>query len=340
MAASKVVPKTIKEIKKEEPRKYYCTMCPRSFDKQEGNFPGSASPLFANNNKKLPICNSCLDTLSEHYTEVLGSEKEAVKRICMKFDIYWSEEAYELALKVPTSKSLIKAYISKINLRQFANKNYDLTIEEEGAQGINSLDEIPEEEKEEITEETIRRFGKGLSLDDYKYLEEQYQDWINRYECETKVQEELYKNLSIAQLNILKAQRGQGGKMIEAQNAFNNLLGTANIKPAQTAVDKLSEQNTLGTLLEKWENEYKKPVPEPPEQWKDYYGIVRYINIFFLGHLCKMLGIRNNYSRMYDEEMSKYKIERPEYEEDEEALFDAVFGEHLESNNVNEGGDE
>ena len=28
---------------------------------------------------------------------------------------------------------------------------------------------------------------------------------------------------------------------------------------------------------------------------------------------------------MYDEEMEKYRVEKPEYEGDDEALFDAVF---------------
>lgn len=328
MPAARIQPKPISQD-----HKYHCSMCEREYDKQDRNFPGSGSPLFAQNNKKLPICNTCLETLMVHYTEILGSEKEAIKRICMKFDIYWSEIAYDMAMNSLQGKTLIKAYISKVNLRPFNGKTYDTTLEELGQQAITSIEDLTEEKQREISKETIKRFGKGLTLDDYIYLEEQYEDWIARYECKTKVQEELYKNLSIAQLNILNAQRGQG-KMIDAQNAFNNLLGTANIKPAQTASDKLSEQNTLGTLLEKWENEYKKPVPEPPEKWKDYYGIVRYINIFFLGHLCKMLGIKNTYSRMYDEEMSKYRIERPEYEDDDEALFDAVFGEYLENKEV------
>lgn len=312
----------------QEEKKYTCTRCGTEYDRQDINFPGSYSPLYVNNNRRLSICNSCLNELETYYIEMLGSRKEAIKRICMKFDIYWSEAVYELAIKVPAAKSLIKAYISKLNLRAYQGKTYDSTLYELGQQGISTFEELAEEDRSVISEDTIKRFGKGLTVDDYEYLEEQYRDWTTRYECDTKALEELFKNLSIAQLNILKAQRGQG-KMKDAQDAFNNILGAANIKPAQTAVDKLSEQNTLGTLLEKWENEYKKPVPEPPERWKDYYGIARYINVFFLGHLCKMLGIKNTYSRMYDEEMKKYKIEKPEYEEDEEALFDAVFGEHL-----------
>jgi hypothetical protein len=43
-----------------------------------------------------------------------------------------------------------------------------------------------------------------------------------------------------------------------------------------------------------------------------------------------MMGIKNSYSRMYEAEMTKYKVDKPEYEDDDEALFDAVFGGKLD----------
>ena len=39
-----------------------------------------------------------------------------------------------------------------------------------------------------------------------------------------------------------------------------------------------------------------------------------------------MIGVKNSYSRLYDKEMEKYKVEKPEYEDDDEALFNSVFG--------------
>ena len=56
-------------------------------------------------------------------------------------------------------------------------------------------------------------------------------------------------------------------------------------------------------------------------------GIVKYISIWFLGHLCKMLGIKNAYCKMYERELEKMRIENPELdEEDDETLFDDIFG--------------
>lgn len=326
-----VAPKAV-EISDDVRIRFYCTRCPRSFDKQDGNFLSSQSPIYKNNGKKIPICNTCVDELLEYYTELLGNEKDAVRRLCSKFDYYWSDEAYEMARNAANFKNIMRAYASRMGLTKFRGKTYDDTLEEEkNANIINNISDFIDENGEEaisISVETVERFGKGLSIDEYEFLEKQYNDWVSRYECTTKAQEEIYKNLSISQWCILDAQI-HNGDVPKAQKAFQDLLSTANIKPAQTAAEKLTEQNTLGTLIDKWENEYEKPVPEPPERWKDYYGIGRYVSIFFMGHLCKILGLKNTYSRMYEEEMEKFKIERPEYAEDDEALFDAVFGSNL-----------
>ena len=76
--------------------------------------------------------------------------------------------------------------------------------------------------------------------------------------------------------------------------------------------------------IRKWEN--TKPIPEPDPELKDVDGIVRYITVWFLGHLCKMLGIKNTYCKLYEDEIAKMRIERPEYEdEDDETMFNDIF---------------
>ena len=40
-----------------------------------------------------------------------------------------------------------------------------------------------------------------------------------------------------------------------------------------------------------------------------------------------MLGIKNTYCRLYEEEIAKMRVDRPEYEdEDDETLFNDIFG--------------
>ena len=89
---------------KEQPKKYYCTRCPRSFTKQKYNFPTSQSPIYRENNGYLPVCRHCIEEMYEHYKDVLGDEKSAIRRVCLKFDIYWNEKIYDM-LKKNTPKN-------------------------------------------------------------------------------------------------------------------------------------------------------------------------------------------------------------------------------------------
>ena len=67
-------------------------------------------------------------------------------------------------------------------------------------------------------------------------------------------------------------------------------------------------------------------------------GIIKYITVWFLGHLCKMLKIKNKYATLYEEEMARLRVDRPEYEgEDEEEVLEDIF-ERAEAANE-EGGE-
>ena len=328
--------KVIKPIEPVAEDYYKCCTCGKKYTKQSGNFSYSQSPLYKGNNSFLPICNNCLENLVEQYTELLGSQNEAIKRVCLHWDIYFSDSILNSTKKIDVNRSRIKCYVKNCNLQQNAGKTFDTYLKEinsERIDTINDLEELKQDKEIKVSQKTIKFFGLGYTPEQYRFLQDQYDDWTHRHECRTKSQEEVFKNLCIAQLNIQIAQQ-TGGKVKDAMDSFQNLLGTANLKPCQTNENALADQNTFGTLIKKWENE--KPISEPDPEWKDVDGIARYIHIYFLGHLCKMMGIKNSYSRMYDEEMEKYRVEKPEYEGDDEALFDAVF--NLKSNKDDEDG--
>lgn len=314
----------------EERNEFYCTCCGKKYTKQKGNFPFSNSPLFAGNLGYATICKNCVDkyflTLTDYFS---GNEEKAVDRMCQIFDWYYSDDILAATRKISADRSRIGAYPSKAQLPQYKNRGttYLDTISDRAKTNINDMDDI-EENKNSLAElkvrkKTISMFGMGYSMEQYKFLQEQYDDWTARCEAKTKAQEELFKNLCIAQLNIQIAQQN-GGKVKDAMDTFQSLLGSANLKPVQRNDNALADSQCFGNLIKKWEEE--KPIPEPEPEWKDVDGIVRYITVYFLGHLCKMIGIKNTYARMYEEEMAKYHVEKPEYEGDDEALFDSVFG--------------
>lgn len=321
---------TTKKKKKATPpsgrTEFYCVMCGKKYTRLTGNFYRSSSPIHAGNDGFLPFCRNCVEELFELYVDKLGSEMEAVKRLCQKFDWYFSKRIYESTEKSSASFSRMSSYVSKMSLRCYQGKTYDDTIRDEETV-INDVTDLKNSNSDvKIKQKTVTFFGGGFEPEELKFLQDQYDDWTARHECSTKSQEEIFKNLCIAQLNILKAQQGKSSmKLTDALKAFQDLLGTANLKPSQNNENAMVEQNTFGTLIKKWENE--RPISAPSPEWEDVDNIRKYVTIYFLGHFCKMLGVQNKYSSAYEKEMAKYRVEMPEYEGDDDALLDAIINE-------------
>lgn len=324
---------------------YICMACGHEYSKQKGNFLISHSPLYAGNNGYFPVCKKCVDAYYYNLVDVFsGNEEKAMRRVCEVADWYYSDEIFATTRKISADRSRVSAYPSKANINQGVDretgrhKTFIDTLKDESNQTLDtSIDVETAIQNRELKtpQKTIKFFGLGFSTDDYKFLQDQYDDWVARHECKTKVQEELFKNICIAQLNIQKAEQ-TGMKVPEAMKAFQDLLGTANIKPNQTNDNALADQNTFGTLIKKWEN--TRPISEPEEEWKDVDHIIWYVSVYFFGHLCKVVGIKNRYSKMYEDEMAKYRVEKPEYEEDDEALFDSIFALKRSGDDESDGG--
>lgn len=187
--------------------------------------------------------------------------------------------------------------------------------------GLEKKDCEYTEEQLQITEKDMDIFrlhwGKGYELEDYLYLENEYETLINSYESDSYAQQMLFQEIAHKRLEIQK-KREQNNSTEKEVKTLQELLGSSNIKPVQETGANAAEQATFGTLIKKYENEH--PIPEPDPAWKDVDGIKKYISIWFLGHLCRMLGINNDYSQMYDDEIAKYKVEAPEYEEEDEGV--------------------
>ena len=319
------MPKTTKS-------KCTCFYCGKEY--VETNFYNSNSEFYSNIGK-IPHCKQCIEKFYQQYFEkytnegCLAPEKKAVQRLCMVFDIYYSEDAYNSAINSATKREMnispMGAYMKIIQLQQYKNKSYENTIYEAEQENfaMASISEISGETT--VDQKIIDFFGSGFTDEDYKYLNREYNDWTARHECNTKAQEEVFKRICFKQLEILKAtRRGEDTKNLDA--TFQNYLDTAKLQPKQNAGDTTSDNQTFGTLIDKWENE--RPLPEIDEELRDVDKISWYVDVFFRGHLAKMMGLKNGLSNLYSKFMKKYTVEKPEYDIDEnsEALFDAIFG--------------
>ena len=98
------------------------------------------------------------------------------------------------------------------------------------------------------------------------------------------------------------------------------------MKPTQkkdVAMEEELSTTPLGVWI--WRYENKRPLPEVDDSLKDVNHIKKYI-FTWMGHLCKMVGVKNGYTKMYEDEIARLRVEMPEYDdEDEEDLLIGAY---------------
>ena len=187
--------------------------------------------------------------------------------------------------------------------------------------------EEPVQESFEISDEVKDFWGPGYTPEMYKQLEQRRQYWMHRFPNSAQIDigtEALIRQICSLEIDINR-DRTAGKSVDKSVNALNTLIKTANLNPTQPKEDLDASVNStpLGVWIYKFENE--RPLPEVDEDMKDVNKVKKYI-FTWMGHVCKMVGLKNYYSKLYDEEIERLRVERPEYEdEDDEDLLIDVF---------------
>lgn len=311
-------------------------LCPKCNTWQKAETAFYFNKDYATN--RYPVCKRCIQLAVEQRKsdrEEPNETKESVKKVLQKMDRIFDENFYDECVKgaldgvkEKNRQSPFATYITAIqSLPQWKDNR---TGKPKGWSESIFLDDS-EQSEEDINENSRiikaarKRFGTDHSLSDLYFLETQYEDWVSRYECNTKAQEEIFERLSWKKLEINKATKS-GSPTKDLDQTYQNLLNTANISPKQTGMDAFADAQTMGTLLQKYEE--TRPLPEIDEELKDVDKIGLYIDAFFRGHAAKMLGLKNAFTTIYEKVMSKYTVKPPEYTDDEESedVFYKVFG--------------
>lgn len=312
---------------------------------QRGFFQPTQSKLMVGNDGYLCICNRCVDEVLAFYKAQMADIHEAARYVCLKLDIYWNPDIFDRVLNSAKMDSIMRSYIGAVNRYKYAGKTWDDTVREEllkaheaaeaqaekepvaEAAPVTADTEEEAEEAPQVPEELVRFWGSGFTQQEYTDLENRYARWTNG-QAEIDVgAETLYRQICILEMSI-RRQTADGKAAESSIKQLNELIGSVNAKPVQKKTEETDTGfDTLpyGVGIKMYEN--VKPVNKRLEEFDDVDGIRRYITVWFFGHLCSMLHIKNSYCKLYEEEMAKLRVERPEYaeEEDDDMLYD-IFG--------------
>lgn len=308
----------------------------------------------------LPWCKTCVDAMYAVYLQQRGNARDAVRQMCRKLDLYWNEDEYDAVEKQNAPKSMFQFYLSRLSTVDQSGLSYDETLSKEKTLWVwkpqkptppKPVEALPEKSKPapvqeaeiqpapvqtyddaalgDIPDDVIAFWGAGYSPGMYRELEQRRSYWMSRYAPDEDLDigtEALIRQICSLELDINR-DRAAGRSVEKSVIALNTLLGSANLKPVQKKqddADAVLTNTPMGVWLYRYENE--RPLPEIDDELKENKNR-RYV-FTWMGHLCKMLGLKNAYAKLYDDEIERLRVEKPEYsgdEDDDEAFMTRVM---------------
>ena len=323
-------------------RRTTCSMCGKSYATKRNNFAKSYSVL-SKGIGYMSICKDCLDRIYTEYLDACNDPVLAVRQTCRKLDLYWSETLFEQAFAKSTVRQVIHRYCTLLTGHSYAGMCYDDTLigegrlweltpkpatslpspEDESGEGYSDEDGSEESERltlSDIDQEVIEAWGIGYTPEMYRDLEQRRKFWLKKLPKDVELDigtEALIRQICSLELDINR-DRAAGRSVEKSVTALNTLLGSANLKPVQKkdTNDSTLENTPLGVWLYKYEN--KRPLPN--DEYEDS-KLLKYL-FTWMGHVLVMLGVKNSpYAQMYQAEIDRLRVERPEYDGDDEELF-------------------
>ena len=311
------------EIRKKLKDNPLCSCCGKEYEQQSGNFFYSDSPIYAGNKGFFRICKECTEKLYSRYVQQFGNSYKAMERMCQIFDIYYDVVAFEKVLEKNT-ENIMAAYIKKMQLFQYKGKTYSDTILETAPKSIDTIKDVQKQDDSSATKKAVGAWGYGFSPEEYNTLNDMYDDWRARVVI-NRTKEALVRELCIIKLQMNAAIRGNDiDGYIKLMKTYIDTLKSANLAPIQEDASTKEGEKPIGVMIKNLED--YKPVCECPPEYRDVDGIIKYIQVYFIGHLSAMLKFKNKYAEMYRVEMEKYRIENPFLQgKNDEEVFTSMF---------------
>lgn len=318
-----------------------CSRCGLAFTKRSGNFYACRASVYKGLGY-LTICKDCIEQMYSSYLAQCKNAKDAVRQMCRKIDIIWNENAYDTVSARATAHTIMSQYIKHTNTLNYVGKSYDDTLLNEGTlwsfcdrpipvqrkyehdmlPSENEYKDISSEDGQEDISDDVKAFwGTGYSADAYRELEQRRASWVASLPSDAVADagtDALIRQICSLEMDINKA-RASGKSVDKSVTALNALIGSiTKMQKKQDDTDSSVNDTPLGVWLYRYEN--LRPLPEIDDDLKDVNHVKRYV-FTWMGHLCKMLGLKNGYTRMYEDEINRLRVDKPEYDGDDDEAF-------------------
>lgn len=260
----------------------------------------------------LPICKECFSSKFGHFATEHHSNKMAMQRMCMAFDVYFNEDLFD---KCDTDDSTVLGnYFRKLNLSQHKGKTFEDSIQDgfnfsgdrkpvKGTQPVYDINN-GDENADIIDPHDIERWGAGLEPTDYTILNSHYRLLSNSNpQCDGNA-EIFIIDLCYTKMQQMKAVRESRvddyKKLTESYIKSFTQAGLKTVKDTNTM-----EDFTIGVNAETIEKYTPAEYYKNRSLYKDHDNIGDYIDRFLLRPLRNLMrGTKDRDSEFFvkDEE--------------------------------------
>ena len=210
------------------------------------------------------------------------------------------------------------------DIRIETRKKLKDTIVENTPETIDTVEDVQKHDDSQNVRKAVSVWGYGFSPEEYAILNDMYDDWRARVVID-KAKEALVRELCIIKLQMNTAiKEADVDIYVKLMNAYLSTMRSANLQPLQEDSSSKEGEKPVGVMIKMLED--YKPVCQCPPGYQDVDGIVKYIQVYFIGHLSAMLKLKNKYSEMYRAEMEKFRVENPFLQgQSDEDVFTSMF---------------
>lgn len=318
----------------------HCGECDKDKSVKQNNFYISLSPIHTgfktamqkskdgNIIKKeycyAPICKSCL--LKNIDYKNIATVLRALQIIDKPFiPSIWESTITKDTERV--SSSIFGTYVKNLMLNYKELTFFDgevVNIDTSNIKNKDADDKAPKKKakmSKKNLEEAKVFWGNNRSQEIYEFLEGEMIKLQSNFQCNDYGMEMILKDICWLNYEI-EEKRLKNEDVTKLIKSRQELMNDGNLKPIQASGANSSDQMSYGLFIEKLENE--RPVGEPDPIWADVDGLKKIVRVWFLGHMCHLMGIQNKLSKEYldeyDEEIGKYTVEKEEVDIDNEEI--------------------
>lgn len=285
-------------VKKATSNKGYCVMqYSEKCKKKDGvnaltNFYMATSKMFGS--KKLPICKDCMHDYIYEKDGLPNVERfKEILRLC---DYPFFKAIWETSFN--EQGETIGLYFKNVWLN-FKDKTWV------DSDSINTFTDVELGKKERVTvnvdeAKLVKFWGKGYTLEELKWLDENYYTWEVSNDLSKLPVQKLVKRICITELKIMRAEEN-GDSTDKLDKSYTELMEKASLTPKNLKEDNQNESQRAWGLFIKDIEKYK-PAEYFEQQglYEDQEGFFDYFKRFILRPLRNLLCNQREFDKEFN----------------------------------------